>query len=81
MSAVQRAVSQAEAESKSLQLQLLDLESEVLFDFNSLQDELLAVQNMAEDVQRQLEESEQKRYGVRLENINRCTLSDLPIQY
>lgn len=59
--AVIAAVAEVELEAKSLQVQLLDLESEVLFDFNSLQDELLEERGFAENLRRQLEESELKR--------------------
>ena len=62
--AVQRAVAKAEADSKALQIELLDLESDVLFDFNSLQDELLEAQNETDRVYRSLQEAEQRRSGL-----------------
>lgn len=65
VSAVRDAVQVAQQEASNLQLQLLDLESDVLFDFNNMQTEILDLQHAAENLQRQLEESDQKRYGVR----------------
>ena len=51
----------AETERKTLQLQMLDLESEVIFEFEELEAELLHLRTATEEMGRQLKESEQKR--------------------
>ena len=51
----------AETERKTLQLQMLDLESEVIFEFEELEAELLHLRSATEEMGRQLKESEQKR--------------------
>ena len=51
----------AETEKKTLQLQMLDLESEVIFEFEELEAELLHLRDSTEELGRQLKESEQKR--------------------
>lgn len=63
MLAVQRAVAKAKAEAKALQIELLDLESDALFEFDSLQDELLEARDNSDKLSRSLHEAEQRRSG------------------